>query len=113
MRARYCMEVGGFPTYTMCEDFALALEFQAKGLRSAYVQEYLAVGEVPTTIRGTFQQRSRYFCGGFDLPWKLLFQRSGEASRARCLSTCMGPNSRLLTSSGRVHADWRCAHGSI
>ena len=60
MRTRYCKEAGWFPTYTMCEDFALALEFQARKYKSAYVQEFLALGEVPVTIRGTFQQRSRY-----------------------------------------------------
>ena len=60
MCAKYCQEVGWFPTYTMCEDFALALEFQARKYKSAYVQEFLAVGEIPTTVRGTYQQRSRF-----------------------------------------------------
>lgn len=59
MRAKHCQEAGWFPTYTMCEDFALALELQARRYKSAYVQEFLALGEVPVTVRGTFQQRSR------------------------------------------------------
>lgn len=60
LRSRYAQEVGWFPTYTMCEDFALALELQAKKRKAAYVREFLAMGEVPTTVRGCFQQRSRY-----------------------------------------------------
>lgn len=59
LRSQYAQEVGWFPTYTMCEDFALALELQAKKRKSAYVREFLAMGEVPTTVRGCFQQRSR------------------------------------------------------
>ena len=59
MRAKHCQEAGWFPTYTMCEDFALALELQSKKYKAAYVQEFMALGEVPVTVRGTFQQRSR------------------------------------------------------
>ena len=64
MRTKHCQEAGWFPTYTMCEDFALALELQAKKYKAAYVQEFLALGEVPVTVRGTFQQRSRYVIHG-------------------------------------------------
>ena len=64
MRTKHCQEAGWFPTYTMCEDFALALEMQAKKYKAAYVQEFLALGEVPVTVRGTFQQRSRYVIHG-------------------------------------------------
>ncbi|DBB16038.1 hypothetical protein WJX82_000557 [Trebouxia sp. C0006] len=67
MRTKHCQEAGWFPTYTMCEDFALALELQAKKYKAAYVQEFLALGEVPVTVRGTFQQRSRWCKGGMQI----------------------------------------------
>ena len=35
---------------------ALALEIQKAGWKGAYVKEYMAVGEVPETIRNAFMQ---------------------------------------------------------
>lgn len=54
------MEVGGSPTYTLTEDFALGMELKKFGWQCRYVQEYLAVGEAPDEIRNCFQQRSRW-----------------------------------------------------
>ena len=54
------MEVGGSPTYTLTEDFALGMELKKYGWQCRYVQEYLAVGEAPDQIRNCFQQRSRW-----------------------------------------------------
>ena len=60
MRAKAFMEVGGSPTYTLTEDFALGMELKKYGWQCRYVQEYLAVGEAPDQIRNCFQQRSRW-----------------------------------------------------
>ena len=60
MRARAFMEVGGSPTYTLTEDFALGMELKKYNWQCRYVQEYLAVGEAPDQIRNCFQQRSRW-----------------------------------------------------
>lgn len=59
LRARHGAEVGWFPTFTMGEDVALALELQCRGHTSCYLQECLAVGEVPTDIRAICMQKSR------------------------------------------------------
>ena len=60
MRAKAFMEVGGSPTYTLTEDFALGMEMKKYNWQCRYVQEYLAVGEAPDQIRNCFQQRSRW-----------------------------------------------------
>ena len=49
-------QAGFFPVYTLGEDMALALEIQKAGWKGAYVKEYMAVGEVPETIRNAFMQ---------------------------------------------------------
>ena len=59
LRARHGAEVGWFPTFTMGEDVALALELQCRGHISCYLHECLAVGEVPTGIRAICMQKSR------------------------------------------------------
>ena len=46
---------------------ALALEVQKEGWKGAYVQEYLAIGEVPETIRNAFMQKSRWCKGGMQI----------------------------------------------
>ena len=61
------MQAGWFPTYTLGEDMALALEVQKEGWKGAYVKEYLAIGEVPETIRNTFMQKSRWCKGGMQI----------------------------------------------
>lgn len=61
------MQAGWFPTYTLGEDMALALEVQKEGWKGAYVKEYLAIGEVPETIRNAFMQKSRWCKGGMQI----------------------------------------------
>ena len=61
------MQAGFFPTYTLGEDMALALEIQKAGWKGAYVKEYLAVGEVPETVRNAFMQKSRWCKGGMQI----------------------------------------------
>ena len=61
------LQAGWFPTYTLGEDMALALEVQKEGWKGAYVKEYLAIGEVPETIRNAFMQKSRWCKGGMQI----------------------------------------------
>lgn len=60
VRSNCFAEVGGSPTYTLTEDFALGMELKKKGWHCRYVQEYLAIGEAPDQIRNCYQQRSRW-----------------------------------------------------
>ena len=46
---------------------ALALEIQKAGWKGAYVKEYMAVGEVPETVRNAFMQKSRWCKGGMQI----------------------------------------------
>ena len=61
------MEVGGSPTWTLTEDFALGMELKKYGWNCRYVQEYLAIGEAPDQIRNCYQQRSRWCKGHFQV----------------------------------------------
>ena len=60
MRSVAFLEVGGSPTWTLTEDFALGMEMKKYGWHCRYVQEYLAIGEAPDQIRNCYQQRSRW-----------------------------------------------------
>lgn len=67
LRAKHGAEVGWFPTFTMGEDVALALELQCQGHTSCYLHECLAIGEVPTDIRAICMQKSRWCKGGLQI----------------------------------------------
>ncbi len=60
VRAAALKEVGGSPTYTLTEDFALGMALKMYGWHCRYVQEYLAIGEAPDQVRNCYQQRSRW-----------------------------------------------------
>ncbi len=60
VRAAALKEVGGSPTYTLTEDFALGMALKMHGWHCRYVQEYLAIGEAPDQVRNCYQQRSRW-----------------------------------------------------
>ena len=60
VRSNALLEVGGSPTWTLTEDYALGMQLKKFGWHCRYVQEYLAVGEAPDQIRNCFQQRSRW-----------------------------------------------------
>ena len=60
MRSNALLEVGGSPTWTLTEDYALGMELKKYGWHCRYVQEYLAIGEAPDQIRNCYQQRSRW-----------------------------------------------------
>ena len=60
VRCNAFLEVGGSPTWTLTEDYALGMELKKYGWHCRYVQEYLAIGEAPEQIRNCYQQRSRW-----------------------------------------------------
>ena len=60
VRSNALLEVGGSPTWTLTEDYALGMELKKYGWHCRYVQEYLAIGEAPDQIRNCYQQRSRW-----------------------------------------------------
>ncbi len=60
VRSNALLEVGGSPTWTLTEDYALGMQLKKFGWHCRYVQEYLAIGEAPDQIRNCYQQRSRW-----------------------------------------------------
>ncbi len=60
VRSNALLEVGGSPTWTLTEDYALGMQLKKYGWHCRYVQEYLAIGEAPDQIRNCYQQRSRW-----------------------------------------------------
>lgn len=60
VRSNALLEVGGSPTWTLTEDYALGMQLKKYGWHCRYVQEYLAIGEAPDQIRNVYQQRSRW-----------------------------------------------------
>ncbi|KAK9803902.1 hypothetical protein WJX72_003331 [[Myrmecia] bisecta] len=67
MRAKAGSDANWFPTWTLGEDMALALEIQKAGWKGSYVKEYLAVGEVPENVRNAYMQKSRWCKGGVQI----------------------------------------------
>ena len=78
VRANALLEVGGSPTWTLTEDYALGMQLKKYGWHCRYVQEYLAIGEAPDQIRNCYQQRSR---------WCKVRQTSCSAGRSCALET--------------------------
>lgn len=52
-------EIGYYPPWTLGEDVRMGVELQRLGYKGYYVNQAMAIGEVPDTIRGTYMQRSR------------------------------------------------------
>ncbi|CAL8470908.1 g10450 [Coccomyxa elongata] len=67
VRSNALLEVGGSPTWTLTEDYALGMQLKKFGWHCRYVQEYLAIGEAPDQIRNCYQQRSRWCKGHFQI----------------------------------------------
>ena len=59
--------MGGSPSYTLTEDFALGMELKRAGWHCRYYPGYLAIGEAPHEVRNIFQQRSRWCKGHFQI----------------------------------------------
>lgn len=58
------VQVGGSPTYTLTEDYALGMELVMRQWKCRYVTSYLVVGEAPEQVRNAMQQRSRWVKAG-------------------------------------------------
>jgi cellulose synthase (UDP-forming) len=61
---RPLMEIGGFPTDSVTEDYLLSLRFKEKGFSTAYLNEPLTYGLAPEGLKEYITQRSRW-CLGF------------------------------------------------
>ena len=57
------MEIGGFPTDTITEDFETGLKIQSLGYTTYATHEVLASGLAPTTIKSMISQRKRWARG--------------------------------------------------
>jgi cellulose synthase (UDP-forming) len=58
------MEIGGFPTDSVTEDYLLSLRLKEKGYLTAYLNEPLTYGLAPEGLKEYITQRSRW-CLGF------------------------------------------------
>jgi cellulose synthase (UDP-forming) len=58
------MEIGGFPTDSVTEDYLLSVRLKEKGLLTAYLNEPLTYGLAPEGLKEYIIQRSRW-CLGF------------------------------------------------
>jgi cellulose synthase (UDP-forming) len=64
IRMRSLMEIGGFPTDSVTEDYLLTLRLKEKGFTTAYLNEPLTYGLAPEGLKEYITQRSRW-CLGF------------------------------------------------
>jgi len=63
-RASVLRRIGGFPADTMAEDMDVAMAIRAAGYLTLNVPDASGRTIVPTTLRGLFLQRSRWWIGG-------------------------------------------------
>ena len=100
VRSNAFLEVGGSPTWTLTEDYALGMELKKFGWHCRYVQEYLAIGEAPEQIRNCYQQRSRWCKARARLPaWWLgapASAVSGAAAGAGPAASCISARYTVL-----------------
>ena len=82
VRCNAFLEVGGSPTWTLTEDYALGMELKKYGWHCRYVQEYLAIGEAPEQIRNCYQQRSRW-CKVGPARWVVCFVHAHAAGAVK------------------------------
>jgi cellulose synthase (UDP-forming) len=64
IRMQPLMEIGGFPTDSVTEDYLLSLRLKEKGFLTAYLNEPLTYGLAPEGLKEYITQRSRW-CMGF------------------------------------------------
>lgn len=57
------MEIGGFPTDSVTEDYLLTLRLKEKGYRTVYLNEILSMGLAPEGLKEYIGQRSRWALG--------------------------------------------------
>lgn len=70
------MEIGGFPTDSVTEDYLLTLRLKERGSRTVYLNERLTLGLAPEGLKEYITQRSRW-CLGF---MQIVRGRSGPFS---------------------------------
>ena len=63
VRWRALIDVGGFPTDSITEDFMLTLALQEKGHRTVYLNEALTEGLAPEGLKEYITQRARWCLG--------------------------------------------------
>ncbi|MCS4075988.1 glycosyltransferase family 2 protein, partial [Bradyrhizobium elkanii] len=71
------MQIGGFPTDSVTEDYLVTLRLKEKGLRTVYLNERLTIGLAPEGLKEYITQRGRW-CLGF---MQIFRGRSGPFSR--------------------------------
>ena len=82
IRMRPLMEIGGFPTDSVTEDYLLTLRLKEKGFSTAYLNEPLTYGLAPEGLKEYITQRSRW-CLGF---MQIARGRSGPLSTRSALA---------------------------
>ncbi len=76
------MQIGGFPTDSVTEDYLVSLRLKERGLRTIYLNERLTIGLAPEGLKEYITQRSRW-CLGF---MQIVRGRSGPLSLQSRLS---------------------------
>ena len=66
-RRQYVDEIGGYPTCSITEDMAVGMKLQAKGYRSIFINEVLALGLSATTYSDLVSQRDRWCRGNLQV----------------------------------------------
>jgi cellulose synthase (UDP-forming) len=82
VRMQPLMEIGGFPTDSVTEDYLLSLRLKEKGFVTAYLNEPLTYGLAPEGLKEYVTQRSRW-CLGF---MQIARGRSGPLSARSSLA---------------------------
>ncbi|MBR0830364.1 glycosyltransferase [Bradyrhizobium manausense] len=76
------MQIGGFPTDSVTEDYLVTLRLKERGLRTIYLNERLTIGLAPEGLKEYITQRGRW-CLGF---MQIVRGRSGPFSRTSKLA---------------------------
>jgi cellulose synthase (UDP-forming) len=77
LRFSVLMEIGGFPTESVTEDYLVTVRMQERGYRTIYLNEQLSLGLAPEGLAEYVTQRSRWclgfiqICRGPSGPWSL------------------------------------------
>lgn len=61
------IQIGGFPTDSVTEDYLLTLRLQEHGYRTIYLNEVLSLGLAPEGLREYYGQRSRWCLGAVQI----------------------------------------------
>lgn len=67
IRFSVLMQIGGFPTDSVTEDYLLSLRLQECGFRTIYLNEVLSLGLAPESLKEYYGQRSRWCLGAVQI----------------------------------------------